>query len=127
MEDINEEETSESSGSDGEGDSPEFVPSAWDKYALPVKSALRSPEKTNKVSFCSFILIIRLTQCLFVFLRSHKKSPRVFGLRNRSITAFMSIPESQKVPQFIVTTFGSHLQDIILWVSFHFMYLQEDS
>lgn len=47
MEGIQEETSSESSGSDEEdGDSPEFVPSAWDKYATPTKSALRSPEKT---------------------------------------------------------------------------------
>lgn len=37
---------SESSGSEDEGDGPEFVPSAWDKYAIPIKSAMRSPEKT---------------------------------------------------------------------------------
>lgn len=35
-----------SSGSEGEDECPEFVPSAWDKYATPTKSALRSPEKT---------------------------------------------------------------------------------
>lgn len=45
MEDINEEESTDS-GSEEEGESPEFVPSAWDKYAIPMKSALRSPEKT---------------------------------------------------------------------------------
>lgn len=56
MENIQEEETmvadsnrdssSSSSGSEGEDECPEFVPSAWDKYATPTKSALRSPEKT---------------------------------------------------------------------------------
>ncbi|EEZ99620.2 uncharacterized protein LOC103313170 isoform X2 [Tribolium castaneum] len=46
MEGIQEETSSESSGSDDDGESPEFVPSAWDKYAIPAKSALRSPEKT---------------------------------------------------------------------------------
>lgn len=53
MEDIREEDMTESSGSDGEADSPEFVPSAWDKYAIPIKSALRSPEKSNRVSIQS--------------------------------------------------------------------------
>lgn len=52
MENIEEEDSDES---DGEGESPEFVPSAWDKYATPTKSALRSPEKTleksEKVAF----------------------------------------------------------------------------
>ncbi|KAI4470225.1 serine/threonine-protein kinase lmtk1 [Holotrichia oblita] len=56
MENIQEEEPIEShrdhsssgssSGSEGEDECPEFVPSAWDKYATPTKSALRSPEKT---------------------------------------------------------------------------------
>ncbi|XP_044767099.1 uncharacterized protein LOC123322999 isoform X2 [Coccinella septempunctata] len=41
-----EETSSESSCSDDEGECPEFIPSAWDKYATPTKSALRSPEKT---------------------------------------------------------------------------------
>ncbi|XP_045462798.1 uncharacterized protein LOC123672648 [Harmonia axyridis] len=40
------ETSSESSCSDDEGECPEFIPSAWDKYATPTKSALRSPEKT---------------------------------------------------------------------------------
>ena len=35
-----------SGSSDGEEECPEFVPSAWDKYATPIKSALRSPEKS---------------------------------------------------------------------------------
>lgn len=47
MENIEEEDSDES---DGEGESPEFVPSAWDKYATPTKSALRSPEKTLEKS-----------------------------------------------------------------------------
>lgn len=61
MEGIKEEGSTseESSGSDEEGECPEFVPSAWDKYATPTKSALRSPErtfeKTEKVSFLEFI------------------------------------------------------------------------
>ncbi|XP_023311897.1 uncharacterized protein LOC108913857 isoform X2 [Anoplophora glabripennis] len=51
MEGIAEESTDDesdvSSGtSDEEGEAPEFVPSAWDKFATPMKSALRSPEKT---------------------------------------------------------------------------------
>nr|XP_022912483.1 uncharacterized protein PF11_0213-like isoform X2 [Onthophagus taurus] len=46
MEDIQEENELSSSDSDCEGECPEFVPSAWDKYAIPTKSALRSPEKT---------------------------------------------------------------------------------
>ncbi|XP_063919861.1 uncharacterized protein LOC135134908 isoform X2 [Zophobas morio] len=46
MEGIQEETSSESSGSDDDAESPEFVPSAWDKYATPTKSALRSPERT---------------------------------------------------------------------------------
>lgn len=33
---------------DEDRETPEFVPSAWDKFALPIKSALRSPEKTLK-------------------------------------------------------------------------------
>lgn len=41
-----EESSSESSCSEDEGECPEFIPSAWDKYATPTKSALRSPEKT---------------------------------------------------------------------------------
>ncbi|KAK5642085.1 hypothetical protein RI129_008252 [Pyrocoelia pectoralis] len=45
MDDIDEVST-ETSDEDEDGDSPEFVPSAWDKYATPTKSALRSPEKT---------------------------------------------------------------------------------
>ncbi|KAF5303937.1 hypothetical protein FQA39_LY01722 [Lamprigera yunnana] len=45
MDDIDE-ISSESSEEDEDADSPEFVPSAWDKYATPTKSALRSPEKT---------------------------------------------------------------------------------
>lgn len=35
-----------SSCSDEDGDGIEFVPSAWDKFATPTKSALRSPEKS---------------------------------------------------------------------------------
>lgn len=31
---------------DEDRETPEFVPSAWDKFAMPIKSALRSPEKT---------------------------------------------------------------------------------
>lgn len=49
MEDIQEESGESCSSDDDEGDGPEFVPSAWDKYAMPTKSALRSPEKTEKV------------------------------------------------------------------------------
>lgn len=49
MENI-EEESGESCSSDDEADGPEFVPSAWDKYATPTKSALRSPEKSDKVN-----------------------------------------------------------------------------
>ncbi|KAB0793142.1 hypothetical protein PPYR_12762 [Photinus pyralis] len=45
MNDIDEVST-ETSDEDEDGDSPEFVPSAWDKYATPTKSSLRSPEKT---------------------------------------------------------------------------------
>ncbi|KAK9892610.1 hypothetical protein WA026_020990 [Henosepilachna vigintioctopunctata] len=41
-----EETSGESSCSDDEGECPEFIPSAWDKYATPTKSAMRSPEKT---------------------------------------------------------------------------------
>lgn len=48
LEDI-QEESSETCSSDDDGEGPEFVPSAWDKYATPTKSALRSPEKTDKV------------------------------------------------------------------------------
>lgn len=54
MEGIVEESTDESdvssSTSDDEGEAPEFVPSAWDKFATPAKSALRSPEKTLEKS-----------------------------------------------------------------------------
>lgn len=32
--------------SEEDRETPEFVPSAWDKFAMPIKSALRSPEKT---------------------------------------------------------------------------------
>lgn len=47
IDDLPEDESTESSSiSDGDSESPEFVPSAWDKYATPTKSALRSPEKT---------------------------------------------------------------------------------
>ncbi|CAH0546280.1 unnamed protein product [Brassicogethes aeneus] len=51
LEGIEEEAYSEGSVSSGctssdEGENPEFVPSAWDKFATPTKSALRSPEKT---------------------------------------------------------------------------------
>nr|CAH7759744.1 unnamed protein product [Callosobruchus chinensis] len=35
---------------DDDGETPEFVPSAWDKFAMPGKSALRSPEKVPKRS-----------------------------------------------------------------------------
>lgn len=59
MEDIREEEMTDSSGSDGEGDSPEFVPSAWDKYAIPAKSALRSPERSTRVRRLLLFTIIR--------------------------------------------------------------------
>ncbi|CAG9854337.1 unnamed protein product [Phyllotreta striolata] len=44
-EDAYEESDVSSSFSDDE-ETPEFVPSAWDKFAMPSKSALRSPEKT---------------------------------------------------------------------------------
>lgn len=50
MEDIQEESEDSCSSEDDEVDGPEFVPSAWDKYAIPTKSALRSPENTDKVS-----------------------------------------------------------------------------
>ncbi|XP_050314355.1 uncharacterized protein LOC126748868 isoform X2 [Anthonomus grandis grandis] len=49
MEEIIEETTESdvsSNSSDEEKDNLEFVPSAWDKFATPTKSALRSPEKT---------------------------------------------------------------------------------
>ncbi|XP_076263413.1 uncharacterized protein LOC143198196 isoform X4 [Rhynchophorus ferrugineus] len=48
MEEIVEELTDSdvSTSSDEDGETPEFVPSAWDKYATPTKSALRSPEKS---------------------------------------------------------------------------------
>lgn len=48
LDEIREESEDTSSGSDVDDDADgiEFVPSAWDKYALPAKSALRSPEKT---------------------------------------------------------------------------------
>ncbi|CAH1129888.1 unnamed protein product [Ceutorhynchus assimilis] len=49
MEEIAEEitESDVTSGtSDEEGENLEFVPSAWDKFATPTKSALRSPEKS---------------------------------------------------------------------------------
>lgn len=44
-EEITESDVSTTS-SDDEGDNLEFVPSAWDKFATPTKSALRSPDKT---------------------------------------------------------------------------------
>ncbi|KAJ8919682.1 hypothetical protein NQ315_006210, partial [Exocentrus adspersus] len=51
---ITEESTDESEMSSGtsdeEGEVPEFVPSAWDKFATPSKSALRSPEKSMEKS-----------------------------------------------------------------------------
>lgn len=50
MEDIQEESGESCSSEDDEIDGPEFVPSAWDKYATPIKSALRSPENTDKVN-----------------------------------------------------------------------------
>lgn len=40
------EESDVSSSFSDEEETPEFVPSAWDKFAIPSKSALRSPEKT---------------------------------------------------------------------------------
>ncbi|XP_066148993.1 uncharacterized protein [Euwallacea fornicatus] len=49
MEGISEEPTESdvsTSSSDDDGDNLEFVPSAWDKFATPTKSALRSPEKS---------------------------------------------------------------------------------
>lgn len=49
MEEITEETTDSdvsSNTSDEEGENLEFVPSAWDKFATPTKSALRSPEKS---------------------------------------------------------------------------------
>ncbi|XP_056647700.1 uncharacterized protein LOC130452439 [Diorhabda sublineata] len=44
----NYEESDLSSNFSDEEESPEFVPSAWDKFAMPSKSAMRSPEKTPK-------------------------------------------------------------------------------
>lgn len=44
-EEITESDVSTTS-SDDEGDNLEFVPSAWDKFATPTKSALRSPDKS---------------------------------------------------------------------------------
>lgn len=44
----NYEESDLSSNFSDEEESPEFVPSAWDKFAIPSKSAMRSPEKTPK-------------------------------------------------------------------------------
>ncbi|XP_019769544.2 uncharacterized protein LOC109544010 isoform X2 [Dendroctonus ponderosae] len=49
MEEIVEESTERdisTSSSEEEGDNLEFVPSAWDKFATPSKSALRSPDKS---------------------------------------------------------------------------------
>lgn len=59
MDDITEEGTSDSSDSstDDECETPEFVPSAWDKYAIPTKSALRSPEKTMEKTEKVLILL----------------------------------------------------------------------
>lgn len=45
-----ESDISSSFSDDEDRETPEFVPSAWDKFALPMKSALRSPEKTVKKS-----------------------------------------------------------------------------
>lgn len=54
--DAIEEENTDSSNDDSDDDDgdedieeTEFVPSAWDAQATPTKSALRSPEKSNKV------------------------------------------------------------------------------
>lgn len=72
MENITEETIGHSSSSSDDDDddedddddieSPEFIPSAWDKYATPTKSALRSPEKTlektEKVDYFSIFGII---------------------------------------------------------------------
>lgn len=63
MEIINEDQFEESdvssSFSDDDGETPEFIPSAWDKFAMPSKSALRSPEKTlNKSGDVSSAILI---------------------------------------------------------------------
>nr|CAI5819803.1 unnamed protein product [Callosobruchus analis] len=48
---INEEsDISSTFSEDEDGETPEFVPSAWDRFAMPGKSALRSPEKVPKKS-----------------------------------------------------------------------------
>jgi hypothetical protein len=88
MEGIQEETSSESSGSDEDGESPEFVPSAWDKYATPTKSALRSPEKTLEKT-------------------DKKKNQKGCGSKNKNIIVYMSIPESQKVLCYTVMIFGN--------------------
>lgn len=49
MEAIAEENSDTSDEDDEEIEETEFVPSAWDSQATPTKSALRSPEKSNKV------------------------------------------------------------------------------
>lgn len=49
MEAIVEENSESSDEDDEEIEETEFVPSAWDSQATPTKSALRSPEKSNKV------------------------------------------------------------------------------
>lgn len=116
MEGIQEETSSESSGSDEDGESPEFVPSAWDKYATPTKSALRSPEKTlektDKVK-SSLQKIICINFSLF------RKNQKGCGSKNKNIIVYMSIPESQKVLCYTVMIFGNLNQiTVVLTVRF---------
>lgn len=68
--DAIEEENTDSSNDDSDDDDgdedieeTEFVPSAWDAQATPTKSALRSPEKSNKV-----IRIISLQLYIYVLI-----------------------------------------------------------
>lgn len=64
-ENANEESDISSSFSDEDGETPEFIPSAWDKFATPGKSALRSPEKTLQTDEVE--VVIFMSQFISIF------------------------------------------------------------
>lgn len=111
MEDIQEESgESCSSSDDDEGDGPEFVPSAWDKYATPTKSALRSPEKTDKVITRRNTEILTVSNLKFYRSENQKEC----GLKSKNIIACTSTQENLKVQHYRVMIYGRPCQRIIL-------------
>lgn len=80
---------------DEDKETPEFIPSAWDKFAMPIKSALRSPEKTlnNKKTNVS----VKVYNKFLLIISNLFRKSRKFGSKNKNTIAFMNTQKSLKV------------------------------